>query len=343
MQPEQAPQLDRESLRDFLTQLSVLVGAGLSLQDGLDLLARADEPFSPLALALLKRFQQGYSLAAAFSAFPQEFDRWSLGYLRLAERTGSLVPAFEQLARRAQEYDRRQRQLRAALSYPIGVALVSTLICSLLVWLFLPRILEVVTGFGVTPPWPTRLLMLLYQGRFALVGLGLAPVLAVLMWARLDPTSFARAREQVLDRLPQIGDLLRCDALARICKDLSLATQAGVPLVDALDMVAGSCGHRHLGNSLAASAHGLREGHELADCLDDFVPLFSQAMIVGQESGRLPRLLLAGAAILEEEIGLRSQRLIALVEPAMMLFLGGGVGLVVLACLLPIYQVIALG
>ncbi|MGE0496009.1 MAG: type II secretion system F family protein [Vulcanimicrobiota bacterium] len=342
MQPEQAPQLDREALRDFLTQLSVLVGAGLTLQEGLEILGESGEAFSSLARGLLGRFQRGFGLAAAFSAYPNEFDRWSLGYLRLAERTGALVQSLEQLARRAQDNDRRQRELRAALSYPIGVALVSTLICGLLVWLFLPRILEVVTGFGVTPPWPTRLLMGLYQGRFVLVGLALAPVLAGLVWARLEPSSFIKTREAVLDRLPQVGELLRCDALARICKDLSLASEAGVPLVDALEAVALSCGHRGLGSSLASSAQGLRNGEELVNCLDGFTPMFAQAMIVGQESGRLPRLLQAGASILDEEISLRSQRLIALVEPAMMLFLGGGVGLVVLACLLPIYQVIAL-
>jgi type II secretory pathway component PulF len=307
--------------RTFFSSLSVLYWAGVPIDRCLHLLGEE---------GLAQEVRSGSSLSAAMKKRP-DFSPFQLQLVRVGEKTGSLPLVLANLADHQERADELNRKVRATLTYP-AVVLAASLAMVLLGPPFLMRgQFELLRSHGQEPPLISRLMLALSHPAWWL--LALAAVVALARWLKTERSRL------VLQRLPAVGPLLRCLALARFSEALSQLLRSGVLLSEALPLAASVSANRELEESIPRGLDALREGGSLSQSLEatGFFPRPYLAMIeVGENVGKLPDLTAWMASLYRLELQLGLDRFTALLEPAVLLVLGVLVGAMLLATLLPI-------
>lgn len=328
----------------FFRSLSVLLSSGVGIERSLLLLGDGtDDPrMAEVSRGLARCVRQGLPISTGMAGFPKAFDEMHLGLVEIGEGTGTLDHLLDRLG----EYEDRRRaillKLKSALTYPAFLAFFSILLLVLVPPFLFDRALEVTRDSGVEPPFLTRL-MLGYADlvRWPAFWPALVALLAGTAWAvrrslRRPGAQLALARR--LARVPALGRLLEASALARFSRSLALQMQAGVNPLRALPLASRASDHPILQLHTPAMVEGLKDGEQFyvafARC-ELFRTAWLQMVRVGEESGRLPDVLDRLAASAEQNLDHAIQAFAALVEPAIMLVMGGIVGFVVLATLTP--------
>ncbi|RMD79147.1 MAG: type II secretion system protein GspF [Gammaproteobacteria bacterium] len=326
-------------------QLATLVRAGLPVEEALQALARqADKPRTQsLILGVRARVLEGHSLAAALGAFPRVFPDLYRATVAAGEESGHLDAVLERLADYTESrQDLRQRTLLALL-YPALVVGVSLLVVGLLMVQVVPQIVQVFQGLGQELPWLTRALIALseavrQQGAWWLAGLALA-----LLGARalLRRPAWRRRWHALLLRLPLVGRLLRGLEAARFARTLAILAGSGVPVLQALRIAGAVVGNLPMREAVEEAARRVREGSALHAALEAqglFPPLMVHLIASGEASGRLEAMLERAAATQERELEVLTGTLTELLGPVLILLMGGLVLAIVLAILLPIFD-----
>jgi type IV pilus assembly protein PilC len=329
----------------FNQEFMALVRAGLTVPDALGLAAqRGDSPRLARVLARVHAdVKEGVSLSEACARHPEAFDRLYLAALRTGEKTGD----FAAVLARYQGYLRHSVALRKkvgqALAYPVFLLVALAVILALLFAFVMPRFVAMYADVGAALPLPTRLLLgvveHLHIAAPALVGAVLAAAWGWRRWLATD--AGRRQRDRLLERLPYAGELARTAAAAQLARTLGTLLGGGTPLVEALRSASGSIGSRLYLDRLESATRQVTEGSSLAQAVRATAlmpPMAARMIEVGEASGGLDAMLGEIAQFYEELLDTRLSRVMALVEPLLMLLMGVVVGGIIIVMYLPVFH-----
>ena len=326
-------------------QLATLTKAGLPLVECLGTLIEQMEhaPLKRVLSHVRQQVREGRSLADALQAHPRVFSSIYINMVRAGEESGTVETVLARLADYSEVQARLLRTVQSALTYPLLMVLVASAILVFLLAYVVPQVTRIFSETGQKLPLVTRLLI------------GLSSFLADYWWmllvisavgmlggARLLRTSKGREwYDWLLLRLPWIGRLLQRLSVARVARTLSTLLASGVPLLSALGIVTHLLSNSLLRRALEEARASVQEGESLAAPLKRsglFPALLIQMITVGERSGELEGLLTRAAEAYDEEVATSLARLTSLLEPLTILVMGGVVLFIVLAILLPIFE-----
>lgn len=334
----------RDRLLHFTRDLSVMLGSGLPLDKSLGLLEKMSDPVGAQMIGTLRNdVRKGVSLADAFAAQPV-FSPFYVSMIKAGEASGQLDRALARMA----EYLERAKVLRqmimSALTYPIILLAVSVLSVMLLLGYVVPRFADLFHDMGGSLPVPTQIVM--HASNFVVGWWWLLLLLsaAVVLGGRqvFRRSDFRAAWDERILSWPLWGELVRNTETSRFSRTLGVMLQAGVTMVSALAIARETVGNLALKAELGRAEMALREGRSLSGALIEggYFPVLGMHMIqVGEETGRLEDMLLKVADIYEDEVGNVIKRLLALLEPVLILTLGVLIAGIIISVLLGILGV----
>lgn len=326
-------------------QLSTLIGAGLPIDEALAALSEQaeNERQRGLTMSLRARVMEGASLAQALGDFPESFPEIFRATVAAGEQSGRLESVLDRLADYAEARDALKQKMLAALAYPLLLSLVAiAVVTGLLTWV-VPQIVGVFQNLHQTLPLATRVLIAVSE---FLRGWGWA-ILVLLVGAGLAARAALRSEAMRhrwhgwLLRLPLVGRLTRAANTARATRTLALLAGSAVPLLDALGIAAQVVPNLPMREALKRAAFKVREGSAFSRALGEsglFPPVALRLIASGERSGELPRMLEEAAQQQQRELDRWLTALTAVLGPAVILAVGAMVLFIVLAILLPIFN-----
>ena len=326
-------------------QLATLLGAGLPLVSSLDaLLKQADNPVLQKALAQVKdAVSEGSSLVQALSQHPKLFSRIYLSMVRAGEASGALDVVLDRLAAFGEHQELLKSRFKSAMVYPIFMALVGTLVLFSLITFVVPNITKMFAEMQQSLPWPTVMLIGVsdfLRDYWLLLFVGL--IICAFALARYAATERgARAWDSLSLRLPMAGTMQRLLAMARFSRTLASLLRTGVPLLTALAIVRNIVNNRLIAEVIDSAVSEVEHGKALSLALAAsslFPPMIIQMMSVGEQSGAMEDMLDKVADSYERDINAKLAAITAMIEPFMILAMGAVVGFIVIAILLPIFE-----
>jgi len=341
-----AKRVKRVEIMHLSRQLGAFVRAGLPLVDAVHTLGEesANSSVRRMMAEVEDRLRAGDTLSNCLDAHPKIFPEYYRGILRSAELTGELDTVLDQLSTYLERDEEARRKIKAAMVYPSIIAGMSVVVVVVLSVFVLPKFKVFFAGLHATLPLPTRMLLAAtdFFGTWwwaLLIGL-LALGLTLFIAGRTPPGQFARDR--MLLALPVVGDTVRYALVERFCRILASMVAAGVPLPQALQVATDSLGNVVFSRALADVADAMLEGEGLATPLIRtklFPPTAAQMLRVGEETGTLDTQLGVTAHYYAGELDYKIKKLTSLIEPIVIIAMGGVVGFVAIALVSAMYGV----
>lgn len=343
---------NRVPLKDvavFSRQFATMINSGLTLLRALSILVVQTESkyFSTVIDALRSDIQSGSSLSQAMSRHPKQFNRLYVAMVRAGETGGNLDITLNELATTIEKQVELRGKIRSALAYP---AMVLGLVCCILTAMLLfivPIFKNMYASLGGKLPLPTQLLVEIsniFVHAFPLVVLAVVgAAFAYRRWVRTD--AGRQTRDRLLLRVPIFGGLVRKTAMTRFSSTLATLMSSGVPVLESLDITAETVSNVVVADGVKAIAEGAKRGEPMTRPLEDhpvFPPMVTQMMAVGEETGALDALLRKVATFYEQEVERTVEALTSLLEPLLIVVLGGAVGAMVISLYLPMFDIIKL-
>jgi general secretion pathway protein F len=326
-------------------QLATLLHAGVTLVESLAaMIDQVEDDLLKLTLNQVKqRVNEGSSLADAMAQHPKVFPELYCNMIRAGESSGALDVVLNRLADFTEGQARLRAKVIGTLTYPAIMVVVGIGILTVLFVVVIPKITQIFEDLKATLPLPTRILLAIsdFLGGYwwlllLVIGLG---VWAALAYIR---TEIGRRRWDGFKlRMPVVGGIVRMLAVARFSKTLSTLLHSGVPLLNALAIVRGIVNNRVLAEAIDGARESIQEGESIAAPLKrsgHFPPLVTHMIAIGERSGQLEAMLDNVAQSYENQAEARINQLTTLLEPLMIVLMGGAVGFMVFSVLLPILQ-----
>ncbi|MBL9175763.1 MAG: type II secretion system F family protein [Verrucomicrobiales bacterium] len=338
----------RRELSQFCAQMEFLTRVGIPLVQGLEMTARDGEHrrWASLLLELKQHLESGMPLAAAMEIHPEVFRPEFTQLIRAGESSGSLPEAFAELRKHLEWQEKIAGDVRQATLYPLTVLVAAILFVGVLFTVVVPKFAALLSLVKVPLPWPTRIVFAISTAfRSPGILVLVIPVLGIAAAAffRRSSTRLARAGERAMLRLPIWGELLRLLIVGRFARSLAVLYRNGVSLLPALELVRNLLGSRVAADAVGDVTRRIESGESLSDALSAhsiFPPLIVRLTRVGERTGQLDQTLESVATYYLDLVPQRVQRLLGLLEPALILGLVGLVGFVALAVYLPILSLI---
>jgi len=322
-------------------ELSALLGAGIPLLQALETMTRQYKGSQRDSLLLLRDgIAGGASLAEAMRLQQGLFDTLSVSMVDVGERTGRLEEVLEQLASFKERSNTLRNRVITALLYPAIVLMAGVGVMLFLMTFVVPKLLSVMTESGTPLPWPTRVVQAVSQTLMGYWYVLLAViVLMVVGWIVVMRQKRLRfAWHAIKLRLPMIGPMLVKQAIVRIALTTSTLIRSGIGFVEAMDIVASAMTNEVFRKSLIQTRDAVRAGRDIGPALSKtgiFPPMVVQIVEVGQATGRLDEMLDRLASNYDRQVQTAVQRLIAVLEPVIILLLAVFVGFIVMAIIMP--------
>ena len=341
-----AKRISEKDICFFTRQLATMLKAGVPLLQAFDIVARghANASVSRLLLDIRGDVETGTSLAQAFRRYPQYFDALFCNLVAAGEQAGILEDLLARLATYKEKTLAIKSKIRGALFYPAAVLAVAFIVTSVIMIWVVPSFKSVFESFGAELPLPT-LMVIWMSDRFVeywylLFGsLTIGGALFVRTWKHSP--ALQAATDRLLLRLPVFGEVVRKAVIARWTRTLSTMFAAGVPLVESLDSVGGASGNAVYRDATQRIGAAVRSGTSLTIAMHQtqvFPSMVTQMVAIGEESGALDQMLRKVAEFYEDEVDAAVASLASLMEPVIMVFLGGLIGGLVIAMYLPIFK-----
>lgn len=330
----------------FTRQMATMMKAGVPLLQSFDIIADGSE--NPKMRKLINDIKQevasGHSLAASLRQKPEYFDDLYCNLVDAGEQAGALESLLDRVATYKEKTERLKAKIKKAMTYPLAVVFVAAIVTGILLIKVVPQFQSVFQGFGADLPAFTLMVIHLsefVQDYWLIILAGF--VLSIFLFKRIYKTSekFRNWMDRLLLKVPVVGPLLYKSAVARYARTLATTFAAGVPLVEALDSVAGATGNIIFKNAVNKIKQDVSTGMQLNFSMRStgvFPVLAVQMTSIGEESGALDSMLDKVATYYEEEVDNMVDSLTSLMEPMIMAVLGVIVGGLVLAMYLPIFK-----
>lgn len=338
------------NLAVFCRQFSTMVDAGVSLVRCLDVLSRQtqDAKLKRILLDIGERVEGGESLSRAMQRHPRTFNSLFIGLIRAGEVGGVLEESLQRLSHFLEKDVELRRKVKSALTYPVLVLIAAIGIVIFLVAWFIPAWAVILVDLGLKEddiPAPTQFLIdLSYNIEHNWWIMLLSLVIVIVAWKLFVSTRFGR---RVADRMklkvPVFGKLHHKVCMARFSRTMGTLLTSGVPILQAMETVAGTVGNTIMADAVLEARARIREGDRIGEPLEQsrlFPPMVVHMIGVGEESGSLDFMLQKIADFYESEVEAALQSLTAAIEPIMIIGLGFIVGFIVVSMFLPLVRVI---
>jgi type II secretory pathway component PulF len=332
-------------LNQFTRQFASLVRAQVPLLRTLAILK--DQSTHPrlqqVLAALIEDLRQGSTLSEGMAKFPAVFPPLYISLAHAGEIAGILDTVLDQLAQQADREEALRAKIQAAFMYPAFVMVVGLGTVLFLLTFVMPRLVKLFAGFGGRLPLPTRILLTITawcQSPWFWLGLAACIVGAVVV-CRQNQSRMRQVVDRVSLSLPLLGTVVRRVELARFARAYGLLLEHGIPILQATEVAIPIVNNQLIRRELARMPAGLKEGSSLAECLKRLTlatPFLVHAVAVGEEGGKVGEALREVANYYEREAEQMLQTMASLLEPLMILTVGGIVGFIVMAVLLPIFD-----
>jgi type IV pilus assembly protein PilC len=331
----------------FANKLAALVDAGVPIVRSLDLMARQQRmPMFKRALtAVSTDVNQGGSLGAALRRWPKVFDKLTIAMVEAGEAGGVLDESLRRLAKLLEGNAKLQNQIKGAMGYPVAVLVIAVLVFLGMTIFLIPTFAGIFEDLGAELPLFTQLMVdlsKLLRSSFSLL-LVMALVVGAWLFSRYYATADGRRRvDGLLLQLPLFGDLIQKTATAKFCRTFSSLTRAGVPILLSLEIVQETAGNAVIAEAIVASRQDVQEGIPLSVALGRkqvFPELALSMLAIGEETGQMDTMLSKVADFYEDEVEAAVKALTSMLEPAMIVIVGGIVGSILLAMYLPMFSI----
>ncbi len=336
-----------KDLAVFSRQFSTMINSGLSLLRTLNILSEQTENslLAKTISELRDDVERGASLSGSMSKHPKVFSPLFVAMVRAGETGGQLDTVLARVADNMEADYRLRQKVKSAMTYPIVVAGIAVLLVTIMLLFVVPTFAGMFTGLGGTLPLPTQILLTLSQQAKWLVPLFVVLSIVGFMVYKRARAASANARlrtDQVKLRIPIFGDLFQKVAVSRFTRTLALLLRAGVPVLQALDIVAESTGNEVLARAALDLKESVRSGETMAGPLvkhEVFPPMVVQMIAVGEDTGALDAMLDKISDFYDQEVESTTEQLTSLIEPIMIAVLGGIVGAMVIALYMPMFKI----
>lgn len=333
----------------FCRQFSTMVDAGVSLVRCLSVLGEQTEnpKLRRIIAEIEEEVQSGQTLSKSMGKYPNVFNNLFLGLIKAGEVGGALEDSLQRLSGFLEKDMELKRKVKGAMTYPTIVMCVALLIVLGLVTFVLPQFMTIFKDMGLKElPVMTQMLMdfshFLTSKWYIMILIVIVVVTALKMFSR------TRVGSRLFDRLklkaPVFGKLNHKVALSRFARTLATLLSSGVPILQALETVAGTVSNEIISDAVLEARARIREGDRIGDPLRKsklFPPMVVQMISIGEESGALDHMLTKIADFYEQEVETALQSLTAAIEPLMIVFLGGTVGFIVIAMFMPLVALVS--
>jgi len=333
----------------FSRQLSTMMAAGVPLVQSFDIVGRGhDNPsMQALLLSIKADIESGTSMAAALRKHPLYFDELVCNLVSAGEQAGVLDVLLDKIATYKEKTESIKGKIKKAMFYPAAVIVVAIVVTVVIMLFVIPQFKELFASFGADLPAFTLLVIAIsdFMREFWwLMAIGVAGVVYAIVAAFKRSKRFRDTVDRAALRMPVIGPILHKAAVARFARTLSTMFAAGVPLVDALDSVSGATGSVVYADAVSKMREEVATGQSLQLAMRQrslFPHMVIQMTAIGEESGALDAMLGKAADFYEEQVDNAVDALSSLLEPLIMVVIGGLVGSLVIAMYLPIFKLAA--
>ena len=336
--------LKHKQLVVMTRQLSTLIDAGLPLLRSLNVLIAQQKPskLRDILREVSSDIQAGSTLSEGLAKHPKAFDRLYVNMVRAGEVGGMLEVVLNRIATFMERRQALRRKVKSALIYPIAVVVIASCIVGFLLVKVVPVFAEIFADFGGELPAPTKLLVA--AGDFMMVRWWLLLVIVSGTGIGIKLLGKSHSVKRVMDRvalkIPLVGDLVTKVAVARFARTLGTLITSGVPILQALKITKETIGNEVIQNAVDKVHESVKEGDTIAAPLDEsrvFPAMVVNMIDVGEETGSLDSMLMKVADIYDAEVEAAVDALLRLMEPAIIICLGGVIGFIVIALYLPIF------
>ncbi|AII48007.1 hypothetical protein KR52_02380 [Synechococcus sp. KORDI-52] len=342
---ERAPGVKEKAV--FANKLAALINAGVPIVRSLDLMARQQKlPMFKRALNKVSLdVNEGIALGTALRQWPKVFDNLSVAMVEAGEAGGVLDETLGRLAKLLEDNAKLKNQIKGALAYPVIVLVIAILVFFGMTIFLIPVFAEIFEDLGAELPVFTQILIdlsSLLRSSFSLYAIAII-ILSLWMLKRFYATHKGRrAVDLLILKMPLFGDLILLAATAQYCRIFSSLTRAGVPILLSMEISSETAGNSIISDAIDASREMVQEGVLLSDALirQKVLPDMALEMLaIGEESGEMDKMLGKVADFYEDEVSTTTKALTSLLEPIMIVLVGGIVGSILVAMYLPMFSV----
>ncbi|RTZ93867.1 MAG: type II secretion system F family protein [Deltaproteobacteria bacterium] len=339
------PKVKAKTLAIFTRQLATMIDAGLPLVQSLDILADQEEnvTFKEILSQVKDDVESGMTFAAALKKHPKAFNDLYTNMVVAGEEAGTLDIILNRLATFIEKAEALRRKIKSAMMYPMIVTFVAVVVVGILMVFVIPTFEKMFREAGQQLPGLTQLVVdiskFIRSHILIVIGIVIALIIAIRYIRKTDKGK--KAIDKMLLSLPIFGILLRKVAVARFTRTLSTLMQSGVPILDGLQLVAKTSGNKVIEDAVMEARENISSGENIAEPLERskvFPPMVTRMISVGENTGALDQMLNKIADFYEDEVDTAVAGLTSMLEPLMIVFLGGVVGTIVIAMYLPIFN-----
>ncbi len=330
----------------FSRQIATMMASGVPMVQSFDIIADGQKNvrFKNMLLDVKQHIEGGSALHEALAHYPVQFDELYCNLVHAGETSGVLDTVLDTVATYKERTEALKKKIKKALFYPMMVLAVVFVVILIMLLFVVPVFAKTFQDAGAQLPAPTQLLVnaseFMQSYWWIVVGTIVGGVAAIVIGKKRS-VKFAHFLDRVALKLPVMGNITRNSAIARFARTLGVTFRAGVPLVEALDAVAGATGSIIYGDAVRQMRDDIAVGHQLQLAMKQtnlFPNMVVQMTAIGEESGALDNMLFKVAEFYEEEVSNAVDTLSTLLEPLIMVVLGTLVGGIVIALYLPIFK-----
>jgi type IV pilus assembly protein PilC len=345
--PKFPGRVNQKRLAVFTRQFSVMLDAGLPLVQCLEIMGEQQDQvkFAEIISKVRTDVEGGMSLAEAMQKQPAAFDELYVNMVAAGEAGGILDVILNRLAAYLEKVVKLKAQVKSAMIYPVTVITIAIGVVWIIMWKVIPVFAQLFAGLGGDLPFLTKVVVAASK----IIGTWSPAIILglVIIFFALRAYHKTYRGKRVLDgfvlKIPIMGELMRKIAVARFCRTLATLTSSGVPILDGLEITAKTAGNAIIHDAVMAVRKAVEEGKTLSGPLGQtkvFPKMVVQMIHVGEQTGALDQMLSKIADFYEDEVDTAVEGLMKLLEPLMIVFLGGIIGVIVTAMYLPMYTIL---
>jgi len=338
--------VDLKSLAVMSRQMATMISAGLPLLRALNILATQTEnkKLRGILAQVAGDVEVGGAFSEALARHPHDFPLLMISMVRAGETGGFLEGALEGLAVNFEKESKLRSEIKSAMAYPVMVLLLCLVSVVVMLVFIVPIFKKMFEGLGSELPVPTQILVTISQNMIWILPLGIVlTIIGVVWWKRNKSTDAVR---RVVDpmklKMPVFGNLMRKIAIARFSRNFANMVGAGVPILQALNVIGATSGNWVIEQATNRIADSVKNGQSLSKPLATepvFPPMVVQMMTVGEDAGSLEVMLMKVADFYDDEVEAQTKGLTSLIEPLLIAVLGTVIGSMVIALYMPIFNI----
>lgn len=339
------PKVKEKDVVVFARQFATMINAGLPIVHSLDLLAQEEEnkTFKKVIASIKDDIEGGMTLTDSMKKHPDLFDELFVNLVAAGEAGGILDVILNRLSQYMEKALKLKSKIKGAMTYPAATLVIAIAVVILLLWKVVPVFEDMFKGFGSALPAPTQFLV--DASRFVqnnILYMVIGAVVIFFAYRQYHKTERGRLQiDTLILKAPIFGILLKKAAVAKFSRTLSTMMSSGVPILEGLEIVSKTSGNKVIENSLMVTRKSISEGKTIAEPLSQaniFPSMVVSMIAVGENTGALDAMLAKIADFYDDEVDAAVDAMTSLLEPIMMVFLGGVIGGMIVALYLPIFS-----